>query len=100
MLLLVVYTFSYGVYGPASGTGTELRNGSIAVVDEDQSQLSERLSHAFLPPIFQHPAAIPMTSIDPAMDGSEFTFVVDVPSRFQSDVLRGRQPSLQVNVDA
>jgi ABC-2 type transport system permease protein len=34
------------------------------------------------------------------MDGGEFTFVVDVPPEFEKDVLRGRQPSLQVNVDA
>ena len=34
------------------------------------------------------------------MDGGEFTFVVDVPPKFEKDVLRARQPSLQVNVDA
>ena len=67
MLLLVVYTFSYGVYGLASGTGTELRNGSIVVVDEDRSQLSERLSNALLPPIFQRPKAISMDSIEPSL---------------------------------
>jgi ABC-2 type transport system permease protein len=100
MLLLVVYTFSYGVYGPASGTGTELRNASIAMVDEDRSQLSERLRNAFLPPQFQRPETIPLSDIDPAMDGSEYTFIVDVPPKFENDVLRGRQPALQVNVDA
>ena len=100
LLLLVVYTFSFGVYGPASGTGTELRNAAIAIVDEDQSQLPERIANAFLPPPFQRPEALTITDIDPAMDGGEFTFVVDVPPEFEKDVLRGRQPSLQVNIDA
>jgi ABC-2 type transport system permease protein len=100
LLLLVVYTFSFGVYGPASGTGTELRNASLALVDEDQSQLSERIGNAYLPSPFQQPEALAINGIDPAMDGGEFTFVVNVPPEFEKDVLRGRQPSLQVNVDA
>ena len=100
LLLLVVYTFSFGVYGPASGTGTELRNAAIAVVDEDQSQLSQRIGNAFLPPQFQRPETLAISGIDPAMDGGEFTFVVDVPPELEKDVLRGRRPSLQVNVDA
>jgi ABC-2 type transport system permease protein len=100
MLLLVIYAFSFGVYGPAKGTGTELTNASIAIVDEDQSQLSERIGNAFFPPSFQPPRVIPMTDIDPAMDGGKSSFVVDVPPNFQRDIMRGRHPSLQVNVDA
>ena len=50
MLLLVIYAFSFGVYGPAKGTGTELTNASIAIVDEDRSQLAERIGNAFFPP--------------------------------------------------
>ena len=52
------------------------------------------------PPFFQQPEALAINGIDPAMDGGEFTFVVNVPPEFEKDVLRGRQPSLQVNVDA
>ena len=52
LLLLVIYSFSYGVFGPAKGTGSELTNGAIAIVDEDRSRLSERIHNAFFPPAF------------------------------------------------
>jgi ABC-2 type transport system permease protein len=38
--------------------------------------------------------------IDPEMDAGRYTFVIDIPPRFQADVLAGRRPSLQINVDA
>lgn len=100
MLLLVVYAFSYAVIGPAKGTGSELTNAAIAIVDEDNSQLSDRIENAFFPPAFQKPRAISMNEIDPEMDGSRFSFVIDIPPDFEKDARRHRQPSLQVNVDA
>jgi len=100
MLLLVVYSFSYGVIGPAKGTGSELTNAAIAIVNEDHSQLSERIQNAFFPPAFQPPRTISMTEIDPNMDGSRSSFVIDIPPDFEKDSRRGRQPWLQVNVDA
>jgi ABC-2 type transport system permease protein len=100
MLVLVVYAFSLGVYIPAKGTGTELTNAAIAIVDEDQSQLSARIGTAFFPPAFHPPHFIPMSDVDPAMDGGRSTFVVDVPPNFERDIVRGRRPDLQLNVDA
>lgn len=100
MLLLVVYAFSFGVFGPAKGTGSELKNAAIAIADEDQSQLSERISNAFFPPAFQLPKRISIPEIDPGMDSGKYSFVLDVPYNFEKDILRGRRPSLQVNVDA
>ena len=100
MLLLVIYAFSFGVYGPAKGTGSELTNASIAIVDEDRSQLAERIGNAFFPPQFQQPRAISIYEIDPEMDGGRSTFVLDIPQNFERDVMRGRRPSLQVNIDA
>jgi ABC-2 type transport system permease protein len=34
------------------------------------------------------------------MDTGRYTFVLDIPPDFERDVLRGRQPQLQVNIDA
>jgi len=100
MLLLVVYAFSFGVYGPAKGTGSELINAAVAIVDEDHSQLSERISNAFFPPSFQSPRQLAPPQIDPAMDSGASSFVLDIPPNFERDIMRGRRPSLQVNVDA
>ena len=100
MLLLVIYAFSFGVFGPAKGTGSELTNASIAIVDEDQSQLSNRIFNGFFPPAFQRPRPISMAQVDPQMDSAKSSFVLDIPPDFEKDLLRGRRPSLQVNVDA
>ena len=97
---LIIYAFTYAVYGPAKGARMELRNASVAIVDEDHSTLSGRLGDALLPPLFLPPRYLTNDEVDAAMDAGRFTFVVDIPPRFQSDVLAGRQPTIQLNVDA
>lgn len=100
LLMLVVYAFSYGIYSAATGTSSELRNATIAVVDEDHSLLSGRLTAAIVPPYFREPQKISANEIDDAMETGRDTFVLDIPPDFERDVLRGRQPQLQVNIDA
>ena len=78
----------------------EVHNASIAMVDEDHSQLARRITHAFLPPYFQTPVPITERDIVPLMNVGKYTFVVDIPPNFERDVLARRQPALQVNVDA
>jgi len=34
------------------------------------------------------------------MDSGQYTFVINVPANFQADLLAGREPDVQVNVDA
>ena len=48
----------------------------------------------------QIPELLPYDQLDAAMDSGRFTFVIDIPANFQADLLAGRQPALQVNVDA
>ncbi len=100
MVFLIVYAFTYFVYGPAKGAQMELRNASVAVVDEDDSELSARLADALIPPFFLPPRRIGVADIDPAMDSGRFTFVVDNPPQFQSDLQAGRHPTIQIDVDA
>jgi ABC-2 type transport system permease protein len=100
LVFFLVYAFSYAVYVPAATTGLELRNASVAFVDEDHSLLSARLRDAVVLPYFKPPAQIALADVDPAMDSGLYTFVVDVPPDFESDVLAGRRPALQVLVDA
>jgi ABC-2 type transport system permease protein len=97
---LIIYAFTYAVYGPAKGAKMELQNASVAIVDEDHSALSARLGDALLPPLFAPPRYIDRSAIDSAMDAGRFTFIVDIPPRFAADVQAGRQPTLQVNIDA
>jgi ABC-2 type transport system permease protein len=100
LLGLVVYSFSLAVTLQARSNSQELHNASIAIVDEDQSELSRRIAHAFFPPLFQSPKQIAEQDIIPAMNAGKFTFVLDIPPNFENYVLAGHQPVLQINVDA
>lgn len=100
LLGLVIYSFSIAVIAQAQGNSQELHNASIAIVDEDHSALSRRIAGAFLPPYFRSPQYVEERDVDRLMNTGRYTFVVDIPPRFESDVLRQRNPALQVNVDA
>ena len=97
---LIIYAFTYAVFGPAKGASMELRNASVAIVDEDRSALSARIVDALLPPYFTKPRYITADQVDILMDAGRFTFVIDFPPRFQAEVLAGHHPTLQVEIDA
>ena len=100
LLALTVYTFSYAVYAVATGAKTEVDHVSTAIVDEDHSELSRLIRQAILPPWFQPPVEIPATEIGPSMDASRYVFVIEIPPKFEQDVISNRYPSLQINMDA
>ncbi len=100
MLVLIVYSFTYAIVVASRAQPDSLNKAAIAIVDEDQSQLTKRLSDAFIPPMFLPPRFITQAEIDRGMDRGEFTFVVVFPASFQHDVMSGKEPEIQVNVDA
>lgn len=100
LVAFIAWAFSFSIYTAANGISHDLHNASIAIVDEDQSQLSARIREAFLPPYFRKPKLISFQEIDPGMDDGRYTFVLVIPHNFEADVLANRQPALQVNVDA
>jgi ABC-2 type transport system permease protein len=100
LLGFVIYSFSLAIISQAQSNSQEVFHASIGVVDEDHSELSRRITHAFLMPYFKEPAAIAQADVEHLMDTGKYTFVIDIPPNFQRDVLAGRQPGLQINVDA
>ena len=100
MLVLIVYVFTVGVYTAATAMPETLHNAPIAIVDEDRSPLSQRIATALYPPQFSPPKVIEWPQMDPGMDEGLYTFVLVIPSHFQRDVLAGRSPQIQLNVDA
>jgi ABC-2 type transport system permease protein len=100
LLLLIVYTFSYAVYAVATGARLEVENASVAVVDEDRSEVSRSIKEAILPPFFKKPRDVAANEIGPAMDDNRFVFVIEIPPDFESDLLSNRRPSVQINADA
>lgn len=100
LMVLIFWAFSFAVYNAATGFSHDLHNGSIAISDQDGSALSFRISDAFLMPFFQPPVQIAERDIDKVMDSSAFTFVLVIPPRFEADVIAGRNPEVQLNIDA
>ena len=95
-----VYWFSFMVYSEATGVEVEVRNASVAIVDSDDTVLSRRLRDVLQPPQFKPAVVIDRSQVDPEMDRGRFTFVLDIPPDFEADILRGRSPPLQLNIDA
>lgn len=100
LVLLIIWAFSLGIYSAATSMPESLHHAAIAVVDEDRSQLSERLIQAFQPPYFRTPQRIDLSQMDRGMDAGHYTFTLNIPPDFQRDVLAGRSPAIQLNVDA
>jgi ABC-2 type transport system permease protein len=53
-----------------------------------------------LPPLFRPAAEIPFRAINRDMDTAKYTFVVDIPPKFQRDIERAIDPTAQIVVDA
>lgn len=100
LLVFVLWAFSGAIYTAATAMPDRLVRAPIAVVDEDQTVLSQRIVSAFYPPDFLVPDLISLGAMDAGLDTGRYSFVLDIPPGFQRDVLAGRRPALQLNVDA
>lgn len=100
LLFLIAYSFTFSIYTPSKSAVMEVKNASIAIVDEDDSEAARTISDAMLPPLFLPAQQLPFSEINKAMDAGKYTFVVVVPSGFQADLQRDARPTLEVISDA
>ncbi len=100
LLGLVIYAFSLAVIAQAQSMSQEVHNASVGVLDEDNSVLSRRMIAAILPPYFKEPQPVAERDIDHLMDTARYTFVISIPPHFERDVVAGRAPTVQANIDA
>ena len=100
LMVLVFYAFSAAILIQANGMKHDLHRATVAVVDEDRSQLSHAITDALLPPRFQTPVAVAPGDLDRAMNQARYVFALDFPPRFEQDVLAGRSPDVQLLIDA
>lgn len=100
MLFLIVYAFSISIYVASEAMPETLNRAPIAIVDEDRSPASSRIITAFYPPYFTVPQLISQPEMDARMDAGLDTFALDIPPNFQRDLLAGRSPAIQLNIDA
>lgn len=100
LVVLILWAFTFLVYSVAKGEKFEVQQASVAIVDEDQSALSRRIGAAIQLPFFREPVTIEAASIDKSMDSGQYVFVLEIPPRFEADILAGRRPAIQINIDA
>ena len=100
LLFLIVYSFTFSVYTPSKSAVMDVVNASVAVVDEDDTQASRRVRDALLPPLFLRPATLPFSEINRAMNTGEYTFIIDIPHMFESDLRSNKQPTVEITSDA
>jgi ABC-2 type transport system permease protein len=100
LLGLIVWAFSGAIYEAATGSSQQVNNAPVAIVDEDASPLSTQLVGALYPPYFRPPERIALDQVDAAMNSGKYAFVLVIPANFQRDVAAGRQPEIQLDIDA
>ncbi|HWU63644.1 MAG TPA: ABC transporter permease [Ensifer sp.] len=100
LIAFIIYAFTVAVYVEAKAVPETLRNAPIAIADEDDSPLSRRIADAFAAPYFKAPTMIAPRDADARLDKGIDTFALDIPPNFQSDLINGKSPSVQLNVDA
>ena len=100
LMLLIVFAFTLAIDSVAKGIKAEVSNASVAIVDGDHSALSRRLRDAIQPPYFKPPVDVARGQIDAGLDRGRYIFTLEIPPRFEADVLAGRAPAIQLLVDA
>lgn len=100
MLILIAYSFSLSVWTSSHSAPDTLNRAAMSIVDEDQSQLSSRIIASFYPPYFVTPNLITAAEVDRRMDAGLDTFALNIPPDFERDVLAGKSPEVQLNIDA
>jgi len=100
LLFLIAYSFTFSVYTPSKSAVMDVVNASIAIVNEDSSQAARTVRESMLPPLFRPAQEINFDDINHDMDTGKYTFVVNLPPRFQADLERNATPEVQIVTDA
>ncbi len=100
LMVLIIWAFTFQIYIGSKAVPETLNQAAISVVDEDRSPVSSRIITAFVPPYFSIPQMITQQQMDRRMDAGADTFALDIPPNFQRDLLAGKSPTIQLNIDA
>lgn len=100
MIALIVFAFTVQIYTTATAMPEMLHKAPIVIVDLNQSAVSQRIRDAFYPPQFIKYVTTSQAKMDSGMDEGLYTFGLNIPPDFQRNLLSGRKPTLQLNIDA
>lgn len=100
LVILIIYIFTAAHYTVSSTISSEVKNASVAIIDNDHSTLSHRLKDSLTEPYFRKVNNIQAMEADRLMDIGEYTFVIDIPPNYEQDVLADRNPQIGLSIDA
>lgn len=100
LVILIIYSFSLAIYAESTAKSEAVNNASVGIVDEDHSSLSRAIVNALYPPYFKEPMMLAASAVDQAMYDDQFMFVISIPPKFEASVHEGRQPTIQIDIDA
>lgn len=100
MVALIVFVFTVATYIVSDTITTDIRNLSVAVVDEDHSQLSTRMTQVIQPPMFKDAVTLTHDQAEEGLSKGDYILVVNIPPRFQHDLYAGRDVTLAIDIDA
>ncbi len=100
LIVLILYLFTFNIYDIANSSIEGVQDANIAIVNEDNSQLSFRITDYLTQPVFIPAKDITWTSMDKKLDAGDFTFVMVIPYNYQRDLMGHRTSRIQLNTDA
>ncbi|MDK3020163.1 ABC transporter permease [Pseudodonghicola flavimaris] len=100
MLALIFYVFTAATWLVSDASSTDISDLSVAVVDEDHSPLSYRLTDAIRGPLFAPPPVISPGQAKQGQTDGDYVLVVSIPPHFQRDLSAGKDVSLMILIDA
>ena len=93
--ILLMIVFGYGI-------SLDVNHLTFSVLDFDRSQASRQLADSFRGS-FYYDEKRPIASyqdLDRRLRNGELRFAIEIPSGFQQDIMRGRQPGVMAYIDA
>lgn len=99
LLGAIIYLFTVDIF-MAGGVKMQLNNAMVAVHDADHSMASRELIYRFRPPYFKLRGEIfDEHEGTRLLDSGEALLVLDIPPKFQHDLIQGKTADVQVQVD-
>ena len=100
MVALILYVFSAAVWLVSDAGSTEVKDLSVAVVDEDHSPLSARIIDEIRAPLFAPPALLSPDEAAEAQTNGDYVLVVSLPPDLERNLRRGDEAEIQILADA
>jgi ABC-2 type transport system permease protein len=100
MLVLTAYVFTVATYMVSDAISTDVDHLAIAVVDEDRSPLSQRLTDAIQPPMFRPPVQLSPNEAGQALSDGRYILIASFPPRMEEDIRQGKQAVIALDIDA